>query len=71
MSLDEKILQDDFWETKTIRVIAKGETVQVLLEREHKWQGQKFTCCVNMDLTQAAELGNRLIGIVNDHNSAP
>ena len=70
MPFDEIILEDSYWETTTIEVIPRGETVQVLLERLHKYQGLKLVLAVNLDMSQAVELGKRLTSFVNDHWSA-
>ena len=70
MSLEEKNLEDSYWETKTIKVISKGETVQVLLEREQKYKSLKLGFTVNLDMNQDIELGRRVISVVNDHQSA-
>ena len=70
MSLNEKVLEDSNWETKTIQVIPKRETVQVLLEREHKYESLKLVFVLNLDMSQADELGKRLLTVVNDNQSA-
>ena len=70
MSLNEKVLEDPNWETKTMQVIPKGETVQVLLEREHKYESLKLVFVLNLDMSQADELGKRLLTVVIDNQSA-
>ena len=69
MALNEKILEDDNWETQTFHAALKGNSIHVLVDRKHKWEGCRIVSNVILNMSQAEELGKRLICLVHDHGS--
>ena len=69
MALNENILEDGNWETQTFDAALKGDSIHVLVDRKHKWEGYQIVSNVILNMSQAEELGKRLMCLAHDHGS--